>query len=205
MKIRISLLFAFFTLLLLNCTEVSNSITDDSVELTEEEKAEFLYSIIRFTGKLAGKASHATKFDEQFDDYYRTLATKHQLIKYHHNLAEGKIYFLLSRVAPSIHEKYVAIAGSLKKDESGIITYYEESFRTWKMPKEEMLEKSGMLYEKYVKGESLNSYYPQNSGADEYIEFPDEHTYFDIEKRRWISTLENPLEEYYNSEGSDYQ
>ena len=162
-----------------------------------EEAENFNYQIIRHMGKLPGKADHTTKFDEKFDDHYLKLAKAHSLELYYNDKKTGEEFFLITRIAPSIKLKKVAICGKLKKNDSGIITHYEEIFRTWKMEPNELKEKSYMLFLKVLKNETLTPYYPENSGEDEWIEFPNENVYFDIEKRLWISTLEDPLEDYY--------
>jgi hypothetical protein len=42
-----------------------------------------------------------------------------------------------------------------------------------------------ILFDKLVRGEALESYLTKNSKGIEYIEFPDEHTYFDKGARQW--------------------
>jgi hypothetical protein len=94
-------------------------------------------------------------------------------------------YVLTSRIAPSLKEKKIAIGVKMQRNANGDLTYYEEVFRTWKFEIPEMQVKGLMLFDKMVKGEDLSPYYPQNSGKEEFIEFPDEKVTFDIEERRW--------------------
>ena len=105
---------------------------------------------------------------------------------------------MLTRIAPSLHEKKVAIAGNIRYDENANIESIEEIFRTWKMLVPELKEKSDMLFQLLLDGKDLSPYYTENSKGVEYIEFPSEHVKYDTEKRLWVSDLDDPLEEYYN-------
>ncbi len=162
----------------------------------ETRGKELLQAIIRYAGKLPSRATQETKFEARFDDYYEDLANKHRIDLYYEDEANGDIYLLASRIAPSLHEKRVGIGIRLQFAADSLV-YYEERFRTWKMPEAELAEKGALLFAKMAKGEDLSPYYPQNSGEEEYIEFPDADTYFDLENRVWRSTRPNPVEPYY--------
>lgn len=164
--------------------------------LAEEEIDDFKYEIIRYVGKLAGKANHDTKFEERFDEYYIDLANRHQLLYYFENEDNGEVYFLITRIAPSLHYRKVGFGGKLSRNSEGEIMHYEEAFRTWKMEEEELKEKSLLLFDLYVNGKDLTAYYPENSKG-EYIEFPNNDVFYDVKKRQWISTLEDPMQELY--------
>jgi hypothetical protein len=97
----------------------------------------------------------------------------------------GDEYFLVSRIAPSLKVKKVAVGVKMKRDDQGNLLDYEEVFRTWKFEIPEMQQKGLMLFDKMVRGEDLSAYYPQNSGEEEYIEFPDERVFYDVNERRW--------------------
>lgn len=169
------------------------------VHLDEEDARQFVYSIIRYAGPLARGADHETKFDSEFDADYWQIAIDHRLDWFHVNPSDGFTYFGLSRIAPSVHVKRVTIGGRLTRDEidpfTWEITQYEELFRTWRLPEDELMRKSGLLFHAMVTGRDLSPYYPENSGAEEYIEFPNQFTWFDADTRVWVSSLENPVEE----------
>lgn len=163
--------------------------------ITESEQEELIYSIIRYAGRLAPQATHETKFESRFDDDYRKIVSDYTL----HFIKKGEsenTFFLISRIAPSLYEKRIAIGGEMR-NENGSITFYKEHFRTWRMVEQEMLEKSTLLFGKMINNESLASYYPKNSGDKEFIEFPNEDVWFDTESRLWISRRVNPLDDYY--------
>ncbi len=191
-------LFALIIVGFLSCKQEKET-RDFSAKniLSTAEIDEFKYEIIRYAGKLAGRANHETKFNQEFDIHYLELAANHQLPFYYVKQDTGEIYFMLTRIAPSIHYRKVAIGGMLTRNESGEITYYEEAFRTWKMEESELLEKSHKIFSDYVDGKDLSKYYPENSGGEEYIEFPNEEVYYDAEQRIWISLRENPMQYLY--------
>jgi hypothetical protein len=70
-------------------------------------------------------------------------------------------------------------------DENIRVTYYEEVFRTWKMAPDSLAKRGPLLFNKMVNGEDLVPYYSSRSGNTDYIEFPDDRTYFDTNQRIW--------------------
>lgn len=153
--------------------------------LDSKELESFKYKVVRYAGDLPNKGNHDNKFDTSFNDHYKEISAAHQLRFYYEDAASGYKYFLLTRIAPSLKEKYVAIGGKLKMN-SDSLTFYEEVFRTWKMPEEEQLKVAEMLFRKMLNGSDLSKYYPENSGDKYIIEFPSERSYFDTSKRRWL-------------------
>ncbi len=163
--------------------------------LDETEQNAFIMSIIRYMGHLAPKATHESKFMDEYDDYYQTLSLEHDLVFYHFNEDEDYIYFLATRKAPSLYGKQVATAGKVRFNDEGEVEHYMEEFRTWKMVPEELSKKSAYLFDRYINGQDLSPYYPENSGSDEFIEFPNQTTWFDDVEKRWMSSLFNPSEQ----------
>lgn len=182
-------LFLFAGFLLPACHPVQQNVP--GAEPTGEEARDVIWSLVRYLGKLPGKATHYTKYDTYWDDHYQRVAELHRLDWLYRDETTGDLWLLVSRVAPSIHAKRVAIGIHLRMEQDSV-TYYHEVFRTWKMPEEELKEKSMMLFGKMVRDEDLSMYYPEQAG-DAYIEFPNAEVYFDIENRYWVSTRENPL------------
>lgn len=190
MKYFLSLLF--LSTLLFSCSE-----TPPAGEKPGEEIEKMLLAkIIRYAGYVPKKADDLTKFDTIYDFFYAEQAAKHRIDLYQKDSNTGDVYLLVSRIAPSLTIKRVAIGIHLRM-EGDSITHYNEVFRTWKMEEAALVEKGGLLYNLMAKGKDLSPYYPQNSGQEEYIEFPDEHTRFDVDKRTWVSDMENPLAPYY--------
>jgi hypothetical protein len=151
--------------------------------LTKKEQNQVLYTTIRYLGHLPKKGTHENKFEAQFDEYYSKLAMDFDFEAYFPK--DGYEYFLVSRIAPSLKVKKVAVGIKMKRNQTGELEHYEEVFRTWKFEIPEMQEKSLMLFDKMIKGEDLSPYYIQNSAPEEFIEFPDDKVYFDVEEKRW--------------------
>lgn len=182
-----------------SCAQNSAEKYNADQKLTVQEQQELTWSVIRYMGKLAPKATHETKFDSEFDEEYLKLAAIHSVDLIHQDKNTGEKFVLFSRIAPSIYERRVAVAVRLQHDENGEISRYEEVFRTWKMSPMEMQDKASKLFALLIDGKDLSPYYPENSGTDEYIEFPNAHVSFNVEQRRWISELEIPFHQSYQS------
>lgn len=153
--------------------------------LSVDEQEAFKYLVIRYAGGLPKRATDSTKFEARFDEAYQAQARAMQLDKHYRNKEDGFTYFEISRVAPSLHERFVATGGRLKIDSAGSIIEYEEIYRTWKMPRKDLEKKTSVFFDGMVKGRDLSPYYTVNVGDTEHIEFPDERTYFDKEARKW--------------------
>ncbi len=182
MKYTISIL----ALLLFSACQNTEKISPNIGQKPDEVLAQkILGGIIRFTAKLPPKgANHENKFDPKFDEHYQKQVEQHRIDLYHQDSSTTDVYLLVSRIAPSMSVKRVGTGIHLRMSGDSI-TYYNEVFRTWKMPEETLAKKGAMLFSKMVRKEDLTPYYNANSGKEEYIEFPDENVRFDTEKRVW--------------------
>jgi hypothetical protein len=192
-------LFLICLIVFISCSNSNNPNIDVNHQLSRAEQKEFVASMIRYMGRLAPKATHQTKFSSEFDEHYQKEISSYRLEYYHKAGDTGTVYFLATRAAPSLYERRTATAGKIGTNESGYITFYEEKFRTWKMAQDELMQKSELLFTKFIEGGDLTQFYSEHSGGEEYIEFPNEHTFFDREERRWMSTLFDPVEAFQNA------
>jgi hypothetical protein len=184
MKISAALSVMFIALLLISCGSKDYS---PSSHLTPKEEYDNVWKIIRYIGRAPENLTMPERFYNGYDDHYKEQMSLHRLDAYY---IEGDThYFLISRQAPSLVEKRVATGGKMKLDEKGDVVEYEEVFRTWKMPDSLQVKKSIFLFDKMVKGESLEPYLTKNSTPEEYIEFPDDNTYYDRGERTWKNKL----------------
>lgn len=156
---------------------------DPNETLSAEQKDRIVTSIIRFATKKPEKSTEETKFQSQYDSFYMAQASTIRFELYFKKVDDH--FFLITQPAPSLVEKRHATGGRLKLSEDGRITEYEEIFRTWKMVPDTLKRRSYLLFDKMVKGESLERYYTKNSNGVDFIEFPDDRTYFDITSRKW--------------------
>lgn len=180
MKLPIILLMIFSAISLSSCGDKGYNPAD---WLTPKEQDEEMMRVIRYIGRAPENTTMPERFYKGYDEHYRKQAAEHRLDGY---FVRDKVhYFLISRRAPSNIEKRVATGGKYVLNDKGEMAEYEEVFRTWKSPDTTQIRKSIMLFDKMIKGESLEPYLTKNSWPNEYIEFPDEYTYFDKEERSW--------------------
>ena len=184
------------TLITWGCSHSERQNYDADLILSESEKKEMMYRIIRYLGHLPPRATHETKFDSEYDTYYQDLADRHSLEMAYHHPEENQLYFLITREAPSLYSKQVAAGGRLSLDSAGELTFYEEVFRTWKLSEDELAVKSSLLFQEMIAGKDLSIYYPEHSGSEEVIEFPNNYTRFDTATRRWVSSRFDPSAEF---------
>lgn len=191
-EMRISILFtAFLLLLAFSACKSGGESTPPGVKPDEANAQLWLERIIRYTAKQPEKATHENKFEARFDEYYAEQMRLYRVERHYHDAANGDDFLLISRPAPSIKEKRVATGIRLRMENDSLL-YYNEVFRSWKMELPELEKKSNMLFALMVEGKDLSPYYPQNSGKAEYIEFPDPHTRYDVEARRWVTAGSSP-------------
>lgn len=176
-----------FALLVFVFTSCKNADVNPNSFLSYKEQEQFKYEVSRYVNHLAKYATNETKFDPKFDQEYLGKAQKSSLDKYYKGKGDT-IYFEISKIAPSMQLKKIATAGKLVRNAQGNIVYYNEVYRTWKMEEPELKVKTKVLFNKMISGGDLSQYYTKNSGNDLYIEFPDEFTTFDINKRQWLHT-----------------
>jgi hypothetical protein len=150
--------------------------------LDEATQTALLPKIVRYSAKKPKGITDAERFESRFDEYYAEKQKSYQW-----KLAfrqDTLLYFLVTNIAPSLHQKRKAIAGVLSYDKDFNITSYKEIFRTFKMKEDELTQKSLFLFDLMVNGKDLTPYYPENS-QEEYIEFPDKNNVFDTQTRAW--------------------
>lgn len=179
-----NLLFVFLICIVCNaCQDTSSTKSYDPNEvMTKEQQDSLAYALSRYMGKLPRHANHTNKFDSKFDSAYLQIAQKHILLALYKR--DNLLFFMYARIAPSLVEKYVAVAGKVEVVNGDMISY-EEGFRTWKKPMEELKPLSLKLFNEMIQGKDLSPYYPENSGDDYIIEFPSKEVYFDKTSRTW--------------------
>lgn len=184
-----------FIALLSSCDENNKGAYEPTELLTTEEQKSFLYDIGRYIGELPKNGGYETRSESRFDEHYKKQSEQSTLMFYHKDDKTGVEYFLLTQMAPSLQKKFVALGGKLKRNNNKAIEEYEEVFRTWKFPMDQLEPKAELLFDKMVKGEDLSNYYSDKAG-DQYIEFPNSQAQYDKNLRRWVS-INNPLDTLY--------
>jgi hypothetical protein len=154
--------------------------------MDSQQQAAFVYSISRYAAPRPPRASEQNKFEARFDTAYKRLASAIRIEALHYG-SDSSIFFMISRIAPSIKVKRVATIGRLKYENGGnSFEIYEEVARTWKLEEPDFSIKSFFLFDKIVKGEDVSAYYTKNTGDQNlYIEFPDDKVTYDRVARSW--------------------
>ncbi|MGC3942970.1 MAG: hypothetical protein QM762_00270 [Chryseolinea sp.] len=179
MKLYNSLLFVAGIVLLTSCGSGSY---DPSDSLTPQEKDKLMMTIIRYSIKPPENVAGNERFRNEYDEYYQQRAASCRLERYHR---DGDVeYFLFSQPAASLTEKRNATGGLLERKD-GELTRYEEVFRTWKLVPDTLKRRSYLLFGKMVAGESLEKFRTKFTAPEEYIEFPDDNTWYDANAREW--------------------
>ncbi|NOT75381.1 MAG: hypothetical protein HOP08_10655 [Cyclobacteriaceae bacterium] len=157
--------------------------TDPDLLFSREQQTRIIQQSVRYSAKLAPVATHATKFDSQFDSYYDKATAEYDIRALTPSNDSG-YFFLMTRKARSIWPAREAIGGKLKLDVANNLLDYEEEFRTWKMTEDSLNDRSLELFNKMVDGKDLTPYRSKYKG-DRYIEFPDDRWYFNKKDKRW--------------------
>lgn len=171
----------------------NNNIPEDYLankHFTAEESTALLLKLIPYSAKLPGGYDYTRRFDTALDSFYIKEVKNYELERYFFSEKDSSYYFLISRVAPSLFEKRIGIAGKYKQNQEGNITNYEEAFWTFKMKLPELEQKSLILFSEYLKGNDLSKYYPEGGQPEEWIEFPDKHSSYNKEEQRWMFSHE---------------
>jgi len=187
------LLSALLLLLTISCT--SRGVTDRySTEFFPESEMERrLFEIIRYLNGPIRGADYKTMFQTEYDEPYREILAFHELDRLKELPESATSWLLVTRHARSLYERRVAIGIRIDRDNDGELIRYEELFRTWKMAPDELQIKSRLLFDEMVQGADLSRFYTANSGGEEYIEFPTDRVWFDLDGRRWVRDPEDPL------------
>ena len=178
---KLSLIVSVVFFVFVGCTK--KDYNPDS-HLTVLEQDSIVWRIMRYVARPPDGLLYEERFYKGYDKHYHEQQALHKLEAYF--IDDNKThYFLISRRAPSLFNKYIATGGTMKFDDKGKLLEYEEVFRTWKMLPDTLKKRSLFLFDKMVKGEPLTAYYTANSKGVDYIEFPDNINYYDKPTRRW--------------------
>lgn len=166
---------------LTSCSQHNDYRTE--THLTAENQDVFMNRIIRYISRAPDGVAPQDRFNKEYDEHYEAQIGLHRLDALYED--DDTYYFLVSRIAPSMTEKRVAVGGKAEVNKSMRVEYYEEIFRTWKMEPDTLAKRGMFLFDLMVRGKDLKPYYSSRSGNAEYIEFPDDRTYFDTRQRIW--------------------
>ncbi len=169
-------------LLLISCQQ-KNLDTNPLHHLNNQEILTLKQQTVRYFERLPAKATEQNKFDTIFNDYYSQKAKEADVLQYFKN-ENGAEFFAVSKIAPSMKLKKVATIIQIKREMDSVILY-KEILRTWKMEVPELQEKTKVLFDLVIQNKSFEKYLTKNSQPEFWVEFPDDHTYYDVNSRTW--------------------
>ena len=179
-----TVIISVFSLLLFGCKPEPKNISPNTY-LSPEQQTKLKNDVVRYIDDLAKYANHQNKFDTIFDKEYAQKADKLDLIFVYKLSENDTIFFAISKIAPSMKIKKVVTAGKLIYNKTQKISYYQESFRTWKMEIPDLEKSTAMMFQKFVNNDDLSEFYTKNSNGKFLIEFPDDNNFFDTNARLW--------------------
>lgn len=195
MKFQLKILFACWQLIALflaSCASPPNY--QPSTFLTSPAQDSAIAQIVHYAAKLPPRATIQTRFDTAFARYYRIVAPDYKFLYLSPVVNKRRsFYFLITRPARSVTPMYEGIGGELALAKNDSLAFYNEIFRTWKMPLDTLKKRSLMLFEHMIMGRDLSVFYPKYS-TDHYIEFPDGRFSFDTTRRVWADQLTDSLD-----------
>jgi len=188
-KILLTSTFTFISLLsLIGCA--SDDYFKPNKHLSPKEIDALKYNIVRNIGRLPKNATNANKYDTQFDEAYK-LQSKHLTLSKYYKDATDTIFFEMNKMARSLKFKKVAIGGKMVVNPNNKeIIYYEECYRTWKMDTTLLNERTAIIFKDFTSKKPLHKYYTENTNDDTHIEFPNQHTTYNIAERKWVSNIQ---------------
>ena len=171
------LLVASTLLVLLACTANKKDTIDGYHNEAESKK--ILAQVVRYNYYNEGIPSQ-DRFQEKYNEKYEKVLLGFSIYKY----AIGKDnfhYFVLNRVHHK--DKHRAVGGRLKLNDQNSIVFYEETFVTPLLSKNELDSKSDFLFDELVKHGKIQDDFLK---MKQYVEWPNENQKYDTVKHEWI-------------------
>lgn len=188
LKIMKIFLPGLFLLTFVSCSVESEKYSPDRY-FSSKDKEALLWIMIRYLGKAPEGVSLDDRFNVSYDSSYLEQMKLMSIDAWYKN--GNTHFFMVSKTAASLVDKRVATGGKLVFEDEGGLKEYEEVFRTWKMVPDTLKKRSMLLFDKMVQNESLKEFETRYSQGVDYIEFPDESTYYDRKERAWKIKLTN--------------
>ncbi len=131
--------------------------------------------------------------EQRFSSEYKAYMDQHKKendyrFLYYAEHSDSFVYVMISRKEASIkNDKLSALCARYRRDASGRIdtSGFEELFWTWKMKREQLIEKSEVLFSEILKNGNVDKYLPENSEG-EWVEFPGNGVYYDRVSHIWL-------------------
>ncbi len=177
------LLTILFALFLVSCG-LSPQATRPKKSLdVQAEKNRIFLELVRLTDKLAPYASFENRDSSAFDGYYKQRLSIHDFANYY--ITDSVRYFQLYRIAPSLFQEKIAIAGKYRTGKKGEILDFEEVYITKKLKPEELESTADQLFLELIQKGNVDDQLKNKK----LIDFPDEVNSYSVEQRRWVLNI----------------
>ncbi|MDP2174610.1 MAG: hypothetical protein Q8K70_01730 [Bacteroidota bacterium] len=182
---KYNLIYILLISVLVSCQSKQAKI---ELEDYQERFDDLLFEIVPFVAKLHDSIPMSERFMPKNKNFMKThiLEREYQWQNFYRD--SNYSYFQITRLEPSNNrDKYSAICGKFKQNKDGSMdsASFEEIYWTWKMKKDQLDEKSKILFLKAIKNQSLKAYCdPQTK--DDWIEFPNDKVYYDKATKKWL-------------------
>ena len=172
-------IFSIIALIFFSCG--NNSAEYDPLNTFDaSQRDSLLTDLITYIYVKPSGADQQTKFSSEFRQRYVEQLPKFKWLR-HHLEESGEHYFYLIRPARNVHGHKRGVCGKFRLDEAGKIIDFEELFNTPMIPEEEAVKKGEEMFAWLVKKGDFKKYYLNK----EYIEFPDERSFYDKKLLEW--------------------
>jgi hypothetical protein len=174
-----------FAFLMLSCSGEDSRYKPEDYFTSGQMEAIKLQLVLKTCKKPDGTPSMA-----EIKAYYEEEAKTYQW-HFTHETNKG-FYFLISRPAPSLFGKRLAIGGFFLSPDHLQIHRFKEIFQTIKMKPDELVQRGSVLFEKMVNGQDLKPYYLSRAKEKQgWIELPDDVHYYDSTSLTWKTRMES--------------
>jgi len=127
-------------------------------------------------------SSSETRFNKEFRKYYVQNLNKFRFEKYYQT-DDGTHYFYLIRPARSVKSNIRGVGGVFKLDDQNRIVMFKEIFNTPPADLKELRDRGDRLFNELIRTGNVDGYMHH----PDFIEWPDERTYYDTLKHEWLA------------------
>jgi hypothetical protein len=172
-------------LFLLVSTSVMVSSCGDKYDVSSyynrSEQDSLLADIITYIYVRAPYAEWDTRFEPKFRKYYVSQLRDFKFDRYYRD-EKGTHYYYIIRPARSAEGNIRGVGGKFSLNASGKIVSFEEMFNTPVASLVDLQNRGRELFARMIKSGNVDDYLSH----PDYIEWPDEMTYYDTLKHEWL-------------------
>ncbi len=177
----------FMVLVCIGCKQSVRNTRPEDYFTEGQEKSLRMQIVLKTAKKPEGSLT-----PPEIEAYYQQEAGSYQWHYLHEKY--DRFYFFISRPAPAQFEKRIGIGGFFISPDRMHIRGFREIFNTYKMKRDDLLKKGGVLFDKMVNGQNLKPYHSAfNPSVGEWIEFPDRNVAYDSLSQSWKLNTATPI------------